>query len=91
MRQIYDIELENRLYDNTMEIAELQFELWKIAAEQLGITVDEYCDFIQDMDIETTDYTLDEIEGMYAEYCREYDIPCMQIDIGIPMKLYGAI
>lgn len=91
MTQIYDIQLENRLYDNNMEKAEAEYNIWIVCAEQLGITVDEYIDFMLDMELETKDYTLDEIEGMYAEYCQEYDIPCMQIDIGIPMKLYGAI
>lgn len=85
------MQLENRLYDLNMETAELTFELYQQCAKYLGITVDEYIDFVQDMEINTQDYTLDEIEGMYAEYCQEYDIPCMQIDIGVPMKLYGAI
>lgn len=91
MIKTYDIDLENRLYDNTMEQSELYIEMCQICAEQLGITVDEYIDFTLDMQIETRDYTLEEIEQMYVEYCQEYDIPHMQIDIGIPMKLHGAI
>ena len=91
MVQIYDIQLENRLYNNNMEIAESEYNIWVICAEQLGITVDEYVDFMLDMQFETRDYTLDEIEQMYVEYCQEYDIPCMQIDISNPIKLYGAI
>ena len=91
MRQIYDIELENRLHDSNLEISELTYEAWALCAEQLGITVEEYCDFMLDMEINTVEYTLEEIESMYAEYCQEYEIPCMQIDIGVPMKLYGAI
>lgn len=91
MAQIYDIQLENRLYDNNMEIAELEYSIWVICAEQLGITVDEYIDFMLDMQFETREYTLDEIEQMYVEYCQEHDIPCLQIDISNPMKLYGAI
>ena len=91
MKMLYDIELKNSLYDNTMRQSELYIKMCQLCAEQLGITVDEYIDFTLDMQIETRDYTLEEIEQMYAEYCQEYDIPCMQIDIGIPMKLYGAI
>lgn len=91
MKMLYDIELENRLYDNTMEQSELYIEMCQICAEQLGITIDEYINFTLDMQLETRDCTLEGIEQMYTEYCQEYDIPCMQIDIGIPMKLYGAI
>ena len=91
MKQIYDIELENKLFDGKMLIAEMTYNVYEICAKRLGITVEEYIDFTIDMQIETAEYTLEEIEGMYVEYCQEYEIPCMQIDIGVPMKLYGAI
>ena len=91
MTQIYNIQLENRLYDNNMEKAEAEYSIWVICAEQLGITVDEYVDFMLDMELETNDYTLDEIEQMYIKYCQEPDILCMQINISNPIKLYGAI
>lgn len=91
MKQIYNIDLENKLFDGKMLIAEMTYHIYEICAKRLGITVEEYIDFTLDMQIETAEYTLEEIEGMYAEYCQEYEIPCMQIDIGVPMKLYGAI
>ena len=82
---------EHNNYDLQMEYIEADYELQKAAAELLGISLDEYLDFVEDMEINTVEYTADEIEQMYVEYCQEYDIPCMQIDIGVPMKLYGAI
>ena len=89
--KIYDIALENRLYDLTIKQSELEFNLWRLAAQHLGISLEEYIDFMHDMEIQTEEFNLDELDMMYAEYCQEFDIPCMQIDIGIPMKLYGAI
>ena len=45
-------------------------------AERLGISVEEYMDFIAYMDIEEMEaYTEDEIADMYNEYCEIYDIP----------------
>lgn len=91
MMMTYDINYENKTHDLRLEIAELTWQIYRTAAKHLGITLDEYIDFTMNMQFETKDYSLDEIEGMYAEYCREYDIPCMQIDISNPMKLLGAI
>ena len=78
-------------YDLQLALTEADYNLQVVAAECLGITLDEYLDFVVDMQVDTIEYTLEEIEDMYAEYCQEYDILCMQIDIGVPMKLYGAI
>lgn len=91
MLMTYYAEIEAKYHEDSLAIAENTYKAWEICAEQLGISVEEYIDFMQDMDFETFDYTLAEIEQMYVEYCQEFDIPCMQIDIGVPMKLYGAI
>jgi hypothetical protein len=91
MLMTYYAEVEAKCHEDSLAIAENTYKAWEICAEQLGISVEEYIDFMHDMDFETFDYTLAEIEQMYVEYCREFEIPCMQIDIGVPMKLYGAI
>ena len=72
---------------NNTYLQELQFsadiadyELQCKAAELLGISIDEYLDFVRDMEIDTIEYSLEEIEQMYIEYCQEYDIPCEQLE-----------
>lgn len=65
--------------DYQIATIEADYELQKTTAKLLGITLDEYLDFIADMEVNTIEYTLEEIEGMYAEYCQEYDIPCEQL------------
>lgn len=91
MLTTYNAELEAKRQEDYIALAEATYRGWQICAEHLGISVEEYIDFVLDMDFETFDYTLAEIEQMYVEYCQEFEIPCMQIDIGVPMKLYGAI
>lgn len=91
MLTIYNAEKEARDHEINLMLAANTYEAWQICAKQLDISLEEYIDFMQDMDFETFDYTLEEIEAMYADYCKEFGIPCMQIDIGVPMKLYGAI
>ena len=76
-------------YDKRMEVMQADYELHKVTANCLGITLDEYFDFVAFTGINTVEYTLDEITQMYVEFCGEYDIPCLQIDN--PMALYGAI
>lgn len=56
------------------------YELQCKAAELLGISIDEYLDFVRDMEIDTIEYSLEEIELMYNDYCRDYDIPCEQLE-----------
>lgn len=91
MLAIYNAEKEAREHEVNLMLAQNTYEAWQICAKQLGISLEEYIDFMHDMDFETFDHTLEEIEAMYADYCREFEIPYMQIDIGAPMKLYGAI
>lgn len=67
-------------HNTRLELAEIDYELAKLNAEWLGISIDEYYDFIADMDGEVTDdITPEELEEMYVDYCREYEIPCLQI------------
>ena len=87
----YYPEVEARNSENYIGIADSTYTAWCVCAEQLGITVEEYISFMHDMEFDTFDYTLEEIEGMYADYCAMYEIPCMQIDISNPLRLIGAI
>ena len=83
---------EAKTQDIALASAEATFNFWTTCAKLLGITLEEYIDFVQDMELmERTDYSLEELEQMYVDYCREYDIPCMQIAISNPMALMGAI
>lgn len=67
-------------YNARLELAESEYELAKLNANFLGISIDEYFDFVADMDGEVTDdITPEELEEMYVDYCREYEIPCLQI------------
>ena len=56
------------------------YELQCKAAELLGISIDEYLDFVRDMEIDTIEYSLEEIEQMYDDYCKDYGIPCEQLE-----------
>lgn len=63
-------------YNARLELAENDYELAKLNADYLGISIDEYYDFVADMDGMVEDsMTAEELEQMYAEYCAEYDIP----------------
>lgn len=67
-------------HNTRLELAEIDYELAKLNADWLGISIDEYYDFVADMDGEVTDdITPEELEEMYVDYCREYEIPCLQI------------
>lgn len=67
-------------YEARLAIAECDYELAKLNANYLGISIDEYYDFIADMDgMVEDDITPEELEEMYVDYCREYEIPCLQI------------
>ena len=59
--------------------AESDFQMQVAGAELLGISLEEYQDFERDMMINTIEYSAEEIEQMYVEYCAEYDIPCEQV------------
>lgn len=68
------------VHNANLELAEIDYELAKLNADWLGISIDEYYDFVADMDGEITDdITPEELEEMYVDYCREYEIPCLQI------------
>ena len=63
-------------HEANIAIAECDYELAKLNADLLGISIDEYYDFVADMDGMVEDsMTAEELEQMYAEYCAEYDIP----------------
>lgn len=64
------------VHNANLELAERDYELAKLNADFLGITLDEYFDFVEDMNGLVEDsMTAEELEQMYAEYCAEYDIP----------------
>lgn len=67
-------------FDVLMQATETDYELQCTTAKLLGISIDEYLDFVRDMAIDTIDYTLEEIEQMYIDYCQEYDISCEQLE-----------
>lgn len=67
-------------YNARLAIAECDYELAKLNADWLGISIDEYYDFVADMEGDVTDdITPEELEEMYVDYCREYEVPCLQI------------
>lgn len=68
------------VHNARLELAEIEYQMAQINADYLGISLDEYFDFIADMDgtIED-DITPEELEEMFVDYCREYEIPCLQI------------
>ena len=58
------------------------YELQCKTAELLGVSIEEYLDFVRDMEVDTIEYSLEEIEMMYDDYkMQEY------ADI-IPMPTY---
>ena len=75
--------------NNTVEHSVNTWEFWKVCAECLQISIDEFCDFISDMRIDPLEMTWEELQTAYVEYCTDFDISCLQIDN--PMALYGAI
>ena len=86
----YYQQIEMKNHERDLFIAQTTYEMWNAAAHYLGITLEEYIAFMQDMEMQEEEcYSLEDIEQMYAEYCQEYDRPCLQIDN--PMHLYGAI
>lgn len=67
-------------FDIQMNATQTDYELQCKTAKLLSISIEEYLDFVQDMEIDTVEYTLEEIESMYFDYCQEYDIPCKQLE-----------
>lgn len=67
-------------FDIAMDATATDYELQCTTAKLLSISIDEYLNFINDMEIDTIEYTLEEIELMYMDYCKEYDIPCEQLE-----------
>ena len=86
----YYPQIEMHNHERDLLIAQITYEMWNAVADYLGITLEEYIAFMQDMEMQEEEcYSLEDIEQMYVEYCQEYDIPHLQIDN--PMHLYGAI
>lgn len=49
------------------------YELQCKTAELLGVSIEEYLDFVRDMEVDTIEYSLEEIEIMYDDYkMQEY-------------------
>lgn len=84
------MKFEHNNIDLQMEYIEAEYNTDKAAAALLGITLDEYYDFVYDMSVNPVECTADELEQMYVQYCQEYEIPCLQIAIGDPVALIGA-
>lgn len=47
------------------------YELQCKTAELLGISIEEYLDFVRDMGVDTIEYSLEEIEQMYDDYISQ--------------------
>lgn len=47
------------------------YELQCKTAELLGVSIDEYMDFVRDMEVDTIEYSLEEIELMYDDYISQ--------------------
>lgn len=47
------------------------YELQCKTAELLGVSIEEYMDFVRDMEIDTIEYSLEEIELMYDDYISQ--------------------
>ena len=58
------------------------YELQCKTAELLGISIEEYLDFVRDMEVDTIEYSLEEIELMYDDYISQ------GYDDTIPMPTY---
>lgn len=67
-------------FDIRINATVTDYELQQQTAELLGISIDEYLDFIRDMEIDTIEYSLEEIEQMYLDYCQECEIPYEQLE-----------
>lgn len=67
-------------FDYALAEAESSTKFWEVCAEILSISIEEFCDFMVEWDFDPIDCaTIEELESEYAEYCAEYDIPCLQI------------
>lgn len=68
--------IEHIIHNARLEEAQFNYEMAQLNADFLGITLDEYYDFVEDMcGLVEDSMTAEELEQMYAEYCAEYDIP----------------
>lgn len=47
------------------------YELQCKTAELLGVSIEEYLDFVRDMEVDTIEYSLEEIEQMYDDYISQ--------------------
>lgn len=69
-------------FDVLMQATETDYELQCKTAELLGVSIDEYMDFVRDMEVDTIEYSLEEIELMYDDYISQ------GYDDTIPMPTY---
>lgn len=58
-------------FDVLMQATETDYELQCTTAKLLGISIDEYLDFVRDMEIDTIEYSLEEIEMIYDDYISQ--------------------
>ena len=77
-RFFYIPEVDDNLLEMRQASAQTTWHFWQTCAKMLSITIDEFIDFMTDMEIEPLHMSLEELEAEYADYCREFDIPCMQ-------------
>jgi hypothetical protein len=65
--------LEGMLYESRLAADITDYELQCKAAQLLGVSIEDYLDFVRDMEIDTIKYSLEEIEIMYDDYkMQEY-------------------
>ena len=58
-------------FDVLMNATEADYELQCKTAKLLGVSIEEYLDFVRDMAVDTVEYTLEEIEIMYDDYISQ--------------------
>ena len=75
--------------ENTVNHSADTWEFWKVCAECLQISIDEFCDFMVTTNIEPLEMSWQELKTRYCDYLDEEKRLCLQIDN--PMHLYGAI
>lgn len=60
--------LQGIIYESRLAADISDYELQCITAELLGVSIEEYLDFVRDMGVDTIEYSFEEIELMYDDY-----------------------
>lgn len=63
--------LQGIIYESRLAADISDYELQCTTAELLNISIEEYLDFVRDMEVDTIEYSLKEIESMYNDYISQ--------------------